>query len=188
MLRTVLWWYILPLSIGSTLFFFGVDHNATGRTIWLVAQFALDLFIDWLNQFAVRKKLIPLKIELETLLDLPLEERKPVKSNRLKNMFIIILLVCAAVWLFASKVASLYAQGKPRTDADINATLDLCVVQQHRAPGIVVAIIDTNGSHIFSRSLPDGPQVKRRHRLRNWLHHQNLHRSAFAGNGGRRPS
>ena len=72
LLRTVLWWYLLPLFIGVELFLFGFPQpigNLMGPTAVVVGVFA---FVYWLNQWAVRKTLVPLQQELEkTLGSLP---------------------------------------------------------------------------------------------------------------------
>lgn len=65
-----------------------------------------------------------------------------------------LLLAAAAVFLGALAVR-LRAQEKPRTDADINAMLDRCVVEQRRAPGLVVGIIDDKGARLFCKTSPE---------------------------------
>ncbi|HEX3718959.1 MAG TPA: hypothetical protein VH595_13400 [Verrucomicrobiae bacterium] len=67
LLRSVLWWYILPSLGGSGVFFFGVRRNASARLVTIVVFGLVGVFVYWLNQRAVRQYLLPLKSELETL-------------------------------------------------------------------------------------------------------------------------
>ncbi|MGA2173553.1 MAG: hypothetical protein ABSH38_01080 [Verrucomicrobiota bacterium] len=68
LLRSVWWWYILPLTVGYETFFFGVNRNAADRAVFVSVGVLMGLAINWLNQYAVRKYLMPLKEELESLL------------------------------------------------------------------------------------------------------------------------
>jgi hypothetical protein len=68
LLRSVLWWYILPLTVGATVFFAGVNRDAVARAVFIAFAVLMGLGLNWLNQWAVRKQLMPLKEELESLL------------------------------------------------------------------------------------------------------------------------
>lgn len=46
-----------------------------------------------------------------------------------------------------------YAEQRPKTAAEVAALLDRCVIQQRRAPGIVIALVDANGTRIFARGV-----------------------------------
>ncbi len=76
------------------------------------------------------------------------------------NFFLIVLLV-AAVCLPFGRTARLRAGQLPPGDTEINGLLDQYITAQRRAPGIVVAIIDTNGTRIFAKgvSKTGGPKV-----------------------------
>lgn len=73
LLSTVLWWYILPLYIGAVMVAFGIGRGG------MVHKFGFAIFyavvcggIWWLNQYAVKKHLLPLKAELDqTLQEIP---------------------------------------------------------------------------------------------------------------------
>jgi hypothetical protein len=78
LLKNIFWWYLLPPGIGIALFFFVVNWQLFKV---LPAKFVLPgclgsaLFVAlvfwgiyWLNQYAVRKGLIPRKEELEAML------------------------------------------------------------------------------------------------------------------------
>jgi hypothetical protein len=80
LLRNVLWWYLLPLGIPIALFFVHVAVKTGERThspLWQTVLgtagllgFLIGLygFIHWLNQFAVRKHLGPLRERLQSAL------------------------------------------------------------------------------------------------------------------------
>ena len=81
LLKNVLWWYLLPPSIGIGVFIIccafsvikavGVANSARHLVfmlVYLVFLFLLYWGIYWLNQRAVRKELIPRKQELEQLM------------------------------------------------------------------------------------------------------------------------
>jgi hypothetical protein len=71
LLRSVLWWYLLPLIVGADLFFVGCNRDPVDDAVYLSTTAAVSAFIYWLNQYAVKKHLVPMKTELETLLDEP---------------------------------------------------------------------------------------------------------------------
>ena len=81
LLKNVLWWYLLPPGIGIVIFVGSVVlkiiQNVRGKGLvdilvflfaYLVGSFLLSLGVYYLNQWAVRKYLIPRKEELEHLL------------------------------------------------------------------------------------------------------------------------
>lgn len=68
LLRSVLWWYILPILAGSLVFYFGVNRNVKDRIVTVIVFVAMGWFLEWINKRAVRRYLVPLKTELESLL------------------------------------------------------------------------------------------------------------------------
>src|SRR5688500_13018475 len=69
LLRTVLWWYILPLGLGTNVFFWGLPHVPLAAKIAFTgATTLMNVWIYWLNQSARRKRLLPVQDELEALL------------------------------------------------------------------------------------------------------------------------
>jgi hypothetical protein len=74
LLRTVWWWYILPITAGVEVFYFGVHRDWQGRIYSVIFALLLGGFLNWLNQHAVRRYLVPLKNELESLLGGPCEK------------------------------------------------------------------------------------------------------------------
>ena len=158
LLRSVWWWYVLPILTGAEVFYFGVNRDATARTVSVISSLLLGWFIDWLNQRAVRRKLVPLKIQLESLLGIPPELRTTMKSNSIKRIFMLTLLIGGGAVFLAGWAARLYAQERPKTDADIIARLDKCVAQQKRAPGIVIGILDDRGAKVFAQGVCENGQ------------------------------
>src|SRR5688572_24201232 len=68
LLRTVLWWYILPLGLGTNVFFWGLPNVPLAGKIGFTAVATLMyVWIYWLNQSARRKRLLPVQDELEAL-------------------------------------------------------------------------------------------------------------------------
>ena len=78
LLKNVFWWYLLPLGIGIALFFFVVNWQLfkvlpvklvlSGCLFGILFVVLVFWGVYWLNQYAVRKGLIPRKDELETML------------------------------------------------------------------------------------------------------------------------
>jgi hypothetical protein len=76
LLRNVLWWYLLPFAIGIALFWGHVGwrvRNDSGAGLIFIGGCFVGLIIlytgvYYLNQYAVRKGLMPRKQELESLL------------------------------------------------------------------------------------------------------------------------
>ena len=77
LLRNVLWWYLLPFAIGITLFWGHIgwqvrNENRAGLIFiggCFVGLIVLCTFVYYLNQYVVRKGLMPRRQELESLLD-----------------------------------------------------------------------------------------------------------------------
>jgi serine-type D-Ala-D-Ala carboxypeptidase/endopeptidase len=89
-----------------------------------------------------------------------MEYRTPFdwKLNPGRTNFMLTLLVGGGILLLAGWGARLYAQEKPKTDADILALLDKCVAQQRRAPGIVIGMVDSNGVKVFAKGVCENGQ------------------------------
>jgi len=76
LLRNVLWWYLLPFAIGIALFWGHIAwqvRNDSGTGLMFIGGCFVGLIflytgIYYLNQYAVRKGLIPRKEELEAML------------------------------------------------------------------------------------------------------------------------
>jgi hypothetical protein len=72
LLRSVLWWYVLPISVGCALIVFGTAMNPTAVAVGLGAIVFVCVFVCWINQFAVKRTLVPLQKQLqETINSIP---------------------------------------------------------------------------------------------------------------------
>jgi len=78
LLKNVLWWYLLPFSVGIGIIFglFLWEQLLQGNTrevLLIIRQIALGLLLYYgiykLNQWAVKKYLLPRRLDLEELLD-----------------------------------------------------------------------------------------------------------------------
>ena len=89
-----------------------------------------------------------------------MEHRPPCnwKPNPRKPHFVLTLILLGCIVLLAGWAARLYAQEKPKTDADVLALLDKCVAQQKRAPGIVIGILDDRGAKVFAKGVGENGQ------------------------------
>jgi hypothetical protein len=68
LLGSVLWWYLLPPTIGVLIATWGMRIH-TGVKIGCSLMFiAIDAFIYWLNRWARSKQLVPLETQLQSLL------------------------------------------------------------------------------------------------------------------------
>jgi D-alanyl-D-alanine-carboxypeptidase/D-alanyl-D-alanine-endopeptidase len=81
-------------------------------------------------------------------------KRDPIKSRLMHT-----LLMVGGIVLLVGWSARLYAQQKPRTDAEILALLDKCVVQQKRAPGIIIGVLDDKGAKVFAKGVCENGQT-----------------------------
>jgi hypothetical protein len=64
LLRSVLWWYILPILIGCNLVFAGQAGLGVISLVYAAVTLAFGVFVYRLNQRAVNKTLLPLREEL----------------------------------------------------------------------------------------------------------------------------
>jgi hypothetical protein len=75
LLRSVLWWYLLPLGVGVVLFFSGGTRSLPASAVYAVV---VALFYAWLyrlNQQAVDAELLPRLLQLDAVLQSLDEDR-----------------------------------------------------------------------------------------------------------------
>lgn len=65
LLKSVLWWYLLPIFIGLLFFVIGFEEPLWGKTVYLTIVVIVYAYIWWLNQRAVTKSISPLIKELK---------------------------------------------------------------------------------------------------------------------------
>lgn len=68
LLRTVLWWYIMPLYIGAVMVVAGRANELGFKVTFSLGYAVVCAGIWWLNQYVVKKTLLPLKADLEQTL------------------------------------------------------------------------------------------------------------------------
>ena len=85
LLKSVAWWYLLPLFIGVILHNFGAGGGFLSKLIYFTFVLALYVFIYWLNRRAVKKNLLPLKQGLESLLHAA-ETGEPLDETQVANL------------------------------------------------------------------------------------------------------
>jgi hypothetical protein len=86
LLGSVLWWYLLPLTVGTLVFVWGMPSDNFGFKIgFTVGTLALDAFIYWLNRLARRTQLLPVEAQLEALLH-SAETGEPLNETDVANL------------------------------------------------------------------------------------------------------
>ncbi len=145
LLRTVLWWYILPIYIGSVMVVMGRESGLGFKAGFAIIYAVVCAGIWWLNQYTVKKSLLPLKKELDqTLQEIP----EPSKlMNKPKNWPMYLLIAVLTFSFIALQL--LVAQERP-TDAELKTIIRERIDTAHAGVGIVVGIIDEQGVRIVS--------------------------------------
>jgi hypothetical protein len=100
LLRSVVWWYLLPLALGTITFVWGsLSHNLVFAIVFSVFftlfTLALDVFIYRLNLRAVSQQLLPVERQLESLLR-SAETGEPLDETHVANLRPIVLSMAAA--------------------------------------------------------------------------------------------
>src|SRR5437867_3997688 len=100
LLRSVLWWYLLPLTVGMLVFVWATPFNnlvvsLVVGVIFTLVTLASDVFIYRLNQRARSKQLLPLEAQLQSLLH-SAETGEPLDETHVANLRPIVLSMAAA--------------------------------------------------------------------------------------------
>jgi len=100
LLRSVAWWYLLPLAVGTLVFVWGMPFNnlvfsLIFNIVFTLFTLALDVFIYRLNQRAVSKQLLPVEAQLESLIH-SAETGEPLDETHVANLRPIVLSMAAA--------------------------------------------------------------------------------------------
>ena len=69
LLRSVLWWYIMPIIVGVNIMFTGIAGLGAASRNYCIVTLLMAWGIYLLNQRAVSKSLVPLRDELASLFD-----------------------------------------------------------------------------------------------------------------------
>lgn len=95
LLGSVLWWYLLPLTIGELVATWGLRIDLSAKILSALVFIAINAFIYWLNQRAVSLQLLPLQRQLESLLR-SAETGEPLDQAHVANLRPIVLSMAAA--------------------------------------------------------------------------------------------
>lgn len=91
LLRSVLWWYLLPLAVGVLLCSWGSPSGVLAGNIgYTIFVIALNVFIYRLNQRARAKQLLPVEAQLESLIR-SAETGEPPDESHVENLRPIVL-------------------------------------------------------------------------------------------------
>jgi len=85
LLGSILWWYLLPLAIGSVVFVWGLPSTLGFQIAFTAVTAALDGFIYWLNQRARSVQLHPVEAQLASLLN-SAETGAPMDETQLAEL------------------------------------------------------------------------------------------------------
>lgn len=144
LLRNILWWYILPLTVPTLLFFGWCSWNApwpaAGRIFSMLLLFGFSLFVDagiyWLNQWTVKKSLEPRQRDLEKLLaELETETNPPIMKTK-KPIGPLLLVVAACIIAIAAHAAM-------NTNSDASPTPAkgiAAICKQYNLPALAVVV------------------------------------------------
>jgi len=69
MLNSVVWWYLLPLLSGCVLYHWGADPSLAGDVVYLFVCVVIGGVIAWVNRFAVKRTLTPIRTELQRTIE-----------------------------------------------------------------------------------------------------------------------
>ena len=99
LLGSILWWYLLPLGVGILVCTWGSAHGGLaeniGKIVYTILVVALNVFIYRLNQRARAKQLLPVEVQLESLIRLAETGEAPDESQ-VANLRPIVLSMQAA--------------------------------------------------------------------------------------------
>jgi hypothetical protein len=68
LLGSVLWWYILPGTVGALIATWGMDIDLCAKISVALVFIVIDAIVYWLNQWARAKQLLPVEARLESLI------------------------------------------------------------------------------------------------------------------------
>jgi hypothetical protein len=95
LLGSVLWWYLLPLTVGEVIATWGLPISAYAKIPSILVFIAINGFIYWLNQWARAKQLLPMEAQLESMLR-SAETGSPFDQTHVANLRPIVLSMAAA--------------------------------------------------------------------------------------------
>jgi CubicO group peptidase (beta-lactamase class C family) len=150
LLRSIFWWYLLPLGVGVLVFYLGIRLSLASSVADLLASsagyvvfvLALYAFIYWLNQRAVDKCLLPLKRELEASLNLA--ESTPSIELKKKSLMSPMILLGIGLIVLGALVLVRAVNSKPTpslTYADPQSQMLESLRVKHKFPALAAAVV-----------------------------------------------
>lgn len=95
LLGSVLWWYLLPPTIGMVIATWGLRIDPYTKIFCTLFFIAVDAFLYWLNQWARSKQLLPVEAQVESLLR-SAETGEPLDETQVASLRPIALSMAAA--------------------------------------------------------------------------------------------
>jgi hypothetical protein len=95
LLGSVLWWYLLPLTIGEIVATWGLPISLLPKLTSTAVFIGVNWFIYWLNQRARRVNLLPMQARLEALIH-SAETGEPVDETHIAKLRPIVISMAAA--------------------------------------------------------------------------------------------
>lgn len=85
LLKSIVWWYLLPLFVGVMLHHLGGNREIASSLGFLAFVLVVNVFIWWLNQHAVKTTLLPLKRELDLVIH-SAETGEPLDEHQIPTL------------------------------------------------------------------------------------------------------
>jgi hypothetical protein len=95
LLGSVLWWYLIPPTIGMLVATWGLPINLHGKVASTLVFIGIDVLLYWLNQWARSKQLLPVEAQLESLLH-SAETGEPLEQAQIAELRPVVLSMRAA--------------------------------------------------------------------------------------------
>lgn len=152
LLKNILWNYILPLTVPTLLFFGWCAWDTRGSLInkflyllpLLGFVLAIDVGVYCLNQYAVRKGLVPRRQELEKLLaELEMENHPSTMKTKKPLGALLLVLALSAITVLAHAIAG------AATNTNLGTGIE-AIRKKHDVPA--VAVIATKDGQICDRA------------------------------------
>jgi hypothetical protein len=140
LLRSVWWWYLLPLLVGVNLVFSGCNPSLAASLGYACVVLLLYFFIYWLNQRAVKRNLLPMKAELEALLGSP-PNTTAMKPTMKMTMLMLLSAICASagpvIWAAIPSITNAFSGPLP---ADTAQALEV-IRKKYDFPALAVVVV-----------------------------------------------
>lgn len=143
LLRSVLWWYVLPGTFGVMLFYLGLVQLLTPALGFATILVSIDLFLCWLNERAVDRRLMPLKYEIEALLDPDNHPAPPEPEKKHMTSKLLVIIATVGLCFFVAKVVKAVEPSVKLTSKAPAAIDEMLarIVAQDKIPAMSIAVV-----------------------------------------------